>query len=136
MLAQPILQAKILTCFLQLLLPTLCISSLQYVQALNWFALRDIHTQGKVPVIGQPAVTEALATQQCCRCAVGAANGTTGQGWSDLHDARHMDMLSEVQYCTAVLAAVQHTDWKTIYVAWTVCEQTMLCMGLLWVLKF
>jgi hypothetical protein len=47
-----------------------------------------------------------------------------------------MDILLEVQYHTAVLAAVQHNDWKTMYVAWTVCDQTMLQMGLLWVLKY
>jgi hypothetical protein len=121
---------QILTCFLR---PK---SAKRYAQALNWFALRDVHTHGEVPVIGQPAVTEALATQQCCHHAAGAANGAIGRGQSDPHDAHHMDILSEVQYRTAVLAAVQHTDWKTMYVAWTVCEQTMLHMGSLWVLKF
>jgi hypothetical protein len=72
----------------------------------------------------------------CCHRAAGATNGPTGRGWSDLHDARRTDILPEVQYQTAVLGAVQHTDWKTMYVAWTVCEQTMPRMGLLQVLKF
>jgi hypothetical protein len=111
-------------------------SAKRYAQALNWFALRDVHTCGEVPVIGRPAGTEALATQQCCHRAASAANGAIGRGRSDLHNARRTDILSEVQYRTAVLAAVQHTDWKTIYVAWTVCEQTMLRMGSLQVLKF
>jgi hypothetical protein len=78
-----------------------------------------------VPVIGQPAVMEALATQQCCHHAAGGTNGAVGQGQSDPHNACRTDILSEVQYRMAVLAAVQHTHWKTMYVAWTVCEQTM-----------
>jgi hypothetical protein len=36
----------------------------------------------------------------------------------------------------AMLAAVQHNDCKTMYVAWTACEQMMLQMGLLLVLKY
>jgi hypothetical protein len=140
MLARPILPAKILTCFFMTVVAHLMHiqpkSAKQYAQALNWFALRDVHTHSEVPGIGHLAVMEALATQQCCHRAAGVANGTIGQGWSNPHDARRTDILSEVQYPMAVLAAVQHTDWKTMYVVWTVCEQTILRMGSLWVLKF
>jgi hypothetical protein len=74
-------------------------SAKRYAQALNWFALRDVHTRAEVPVIGRPAVTEALATQQCCHRAAGAANGAIGRGRSDPHDARRTDILAEVQHC-------------------------------------
>jgi hypothetical protein len=49
-----------------------------YVQALNWFALRDVHTRSEVPVIGWPAVTEVRAMQQCCHRTAGAANSAIG----------------------------------------------------------